>query len=93
MLREVARAVLQYTFAALLALLSTQAVVPSARGTAAIEIVCWAEAEQQTPRKTQRISPEVQVRQPAPAYASRTKPEPDAACLFQRPPPSLSLLS
>ena len=50
-LKEMARAVAQYVFAALLALLSTQAAVPSVRVVSAIEIVCCAEAEQQAPAK------------------------------------------
>jgi hypothetical protein len=84
---------MKYAFAALLALLSTQAVVPSLRVAAAIEVVCCKEIEQQTPREAQRIGTEAQVPQNAPAYASRTKPEPDTAALFQRPPPLSFLFS
>jgi hypothetical protein len=88
-----ARAAAKYVFAALLALLSTQAGVPSLRVVTAIEIVCSTEAEQQAPREARRIRAEVQVRQPAATYVSRTRPEPDAALLFQRPPPASSLCS
>ena len=88
-----ARAVTKYAFAALLALLSTQAVVQSVRIVTAIEIVCSTEAEQQTPREARRIRADIQAGQPAPTYVSRTRPEPDAAVLFQRPPPTLSLFS
>ena len=88
-----ARAVAKYAFAALLALLSTQAVVQSVRIVTAIEIVCSTEAEQQTPREARRIRADIQAGQPAPTYVSRTRPEPDAAVLFQRPPPTSSLSS
>jgi hypothetical protein len=88
-----ARAVVKHVFAALLALLSTQAAVPSVRLAAAIEIVCCAEAEQQTPRKVWRPRSDVQAREPAPAYVSLAQPEPDIAVLFQRPPPTPSLFS
>ena len=87
-----ARAVLKYAFAALLALLTTQAVVPVARAAAAIEFVYTTEAEQQDLQGTrpgqQDPAPHIE-----PAYISRTRPEPDAADLFQRPPPAGSLFS
>jgi hypothetical protein len=82
---------MEHVFAALLALLSAQAAVPSVRVVAAI--VCCTEAEQQTPREARRARAEVQVREPAPAYVSLAKPEPDTAVLFQRPPPALSLFA
>jgi hypothetical protein len=88
-----ARAAAKYAFAALLALLSTQAAVPSLRVVTAIEIVCRTEAEQQTPREARHVRADLQAPPPAPPYLSRTKPEPDAAVLFQRPPPSTSLIS
>jgi hypothetical protein len=88
-----ARAVAKYVFAALLALLATQAAVPSVRVAAAIEIVCRSEAEQQTPRKGPSIRANIQVREPALTYLARTRPEPDATVLFQRPPPAPSLFS
>ena len=82
---------MKYAFAALLALLSTQAGVPSVRVVSAIEIVCCWEAEQQTPREARRIRADIQARQPALAYVSRTRHTPDIAVLFQRPPPTPSL--
>jgi hypothetical protein len=88
-----ARAVMKYAFAALLALLSTQALLPSFRVAAAIEIVCSKEAEKRTPRETRSIQADAKVRQDAPAYVSRTRPAPDTAALFQRPPPLSSLFS
>jgi len=88
-----ARAVAKYVFAALLALLSTQAAVPSLRVVGAAEIVWCAKAEQQVPREARRIRPQIPVGRPAPAYTSRTKPEPAGAGLFQRPPPTLFLFS
>jgi hypothetical protein len=75
-------------FVALLALLSAQAGVPSARVVTAIEMVCANEAKEQTPQETRRSGAGVRVLQSAPAYASRIRPEPDTAALFQRPPPS-----
>jgi len=88
-----ARAVVKHVFAALLALLSAQAAVPSVRFAAAIENVCCTEAEQQTPREARLTRADVQVPKPAPAYVSLAKPEPDTAVLFQRPPPTPSLFS
>lgn len=83
-----ARALLKYAFVALFALLSTQAVVPSTRVAAAIEIVCSAKTEQEMARETRAIAPPAPVGPPAPFYVSRTRPQPEAAPLFQRPPPS-----
>jgi hypothetical protein len=84
-------------FAALLAVLSAQAVVPSVRVVAAIEIVCGANlehrTEKQTPREARLIRADSRVRRNAPAYVSRIRPEPDTAALFQRPPPSTSFFS
>ena len=88
-----ARAAAKYIFAALLALVSTQAVMPSVRVVAAAEIVWCAEAEQQTPREARHIRVNIQAGRPAPAYVSRARPEPAAAVLFQRPPPETSLFS
>jgi len=84
-------------FAALLALFSAQAVVPSVGAAAAIEIVCGARLEHRTehriPLEEPRIRAGVQIPQGAPAYVSRIRPEPDSAALFQRPPPLSSLFS
>ena len=88
-----ARSALQYVFAALLALLSTRAVVPSVRIAVTIEIVCRSEAEQQIPLEAPCIWADEPVLQSVLTYVSRTKPEPDAAVLFQRPPPLTFLFS
>ena len=50
-----ARAAAKYVFAALLALLSTQAGVPSLRVVTAFEIVFSTDAEEQCPREARRI--------------------------------------
>jgi hypothetical protein len=88
-----ARLALQYVFAVLLALLSTQAVVPSVRVAATIERICRSEVEQQIPLETRRIPADMPLPQPALTYVSRIRPEPYAAVLFQRPPPQTSLFS
>jgi hypothetical protein len=88
-----ARAAARYAFAALLALLSTQVVAPSVRVLPIIEFVCRTEARQQIAQKARCIRKDTQVRQPATAYVSRSRPEPDAVILFQRPPPASSLFS
>src|ERR1700679_792485 len=53
-----ARAVTKCVFAALLALLSTQAVTPSMRVAAAIEVVRCSHTVQEAPRKARRIRTE-----------------------------------
>ena len=90
--RGMARAVAKYVFAALLALLSTQA-APSLRVVGAAEIVWCAEVEQQAPREDRGIRTDSRATQPAPVYVSRTRTEPDAAVLYQRPPPTPLLFS
>lgn len=93
MLTKMARAALQYGFAALLALLSVQATVPSAHFAGTIEIICRSEAQQPLPSKARRVRVDAPDRQSARSYASRTRPEPSAAVLFQRPPPIPSFFS
>lgn len=88
-----ARLALQYVFAALLALLFTQAVVPSVRVRTTIEIVCRSEEEQRIALETRRIPADKPIPQPVLTYVSRIRPEPYAAILFQRPPPQTSLFS
>jgi hypothetical protein len=88
-----ARAVVKYAFAALLALLSTQAGVPSFNVVLSFEIVCTAEAEQQAPREVRRVRPARPAPQATSEYASRTRPEPETPVLFQRPPPTRSLFA
>jgi hypothetical protein len=91
------RAVLKCAFAALLALLSAQAVVPSVRVAASIEIVRGASLEcktkKQIPLEQPGIQTDASARQETPEYVSRIRPEPDATALFQRPPPRSSLFS
>jgi len=96
-----ARAAVRLVFAAMLALLSTQAAVPSfssARVGAAVETV-WrmrgvqAEAEQRAPQAIRRVGVVVRVRQSAPAYRSLVAPEPDTVLFFQLPPPASSSVS
>jgi hypothetical protein len=86
---------MKYAFAALLALLSTQAVAPTVRVAAAIEMACGANlehrTEKQSPCEARRVGADAQVLQSTPAYVSRAIPAPDTAALFQRPPP-LSLV-
>jgi len=84
---------MKYAFAALLALLSTQAVAPPVRVAPAIESVWHRQTEQQVLREGRRTRTDLPVQLAAPAYVSRTRPEPDTAALFQRPPPLLSLFS
>jgi len=89
-----ARAVAQYVFAALLGLLSAQTAVPSKHLVSLVsktEIVWCAETEQQTVELVRPIHGDGRVRQPIVTYVSRITPQPDAAILFQRPPPATSL--
>ena len=89
-----ARAAARYVFVALLALLATHGVVPSVRLQSVAEIVWCSRSEQHAarelpsnvrhPRRADRVRR---------AYQSRTRPEPDASVLFQRPPPHSFLLS
>lgn len=88
-----ARTVLKYVFAALLALLCTQAVAPTPRIGAGIEIVCSIGTEQQALQDAVRHRRELQVRRVLSWYASRTQPEPTTVALFQRPPPAVPLFS
>lgn len=82
-----ARAVAHYVVAALLALLSTQAAVPSVRLKPAGEIIWCSESERQTfIERVTRDGRERRVVRESP-YESRILPPPDSAALFQRPPP------
>ena len=82
-----ARVIVKCVFAALLALVSAQAVVPSTRTLAPIEAVCGALRKQSIPSESTRTQRDARVQQPAPAYSSRTTPVPDIAVLLPRPPP------
>ena len=86
-----AQAVVKYTFAVLLALLSSQAVMPPARNTAPVEFVCLPAAAQQISQQLPRLPLAVQAQQPSLTYSSTTRPAPDLVALLQRPPPSFSL--
>jgi hypothetical protein len=88
-----ARTLSKYLFAALLALLSTQASVPSACLASVVEIVCYSQAEQKAPQTVRPTRAHHPAPGPAPLYASHIKLEPPAAILFQRPPPGLFLFS
>jgi hypothetical protein len=92
-LEHMARAVTKYVFAALLAVLSTQAVVPSVRVAPAIEIVCSTRAKQRIPQNTRNLAIARHTRPPVPAYISCARPEPSAPILIQRPPPPPSVFA
>jgi hypothetical protein len=88
-----ARAVAQYVFVALLALFSAQTAVPSAHLVSPPKIVWCAETEQQATEQVRPIHVAPRVRQLIFTYVSRIGPQPDAAVLFQRPPPATSLFA
>jgi hypothetical protein len=87
------RAVAQFVFAALLALLSAQTAVPPRHLVSQAEIVWCAETEQQAAEQVRPIPIDQRVRRPILTYVSRICPQPDAAFLFQRPPPSASVFA
>jgi hypothetical protein len=85
-------------FAAMLALLSTQAPTLSVRFIAAFEMVCrtraaQTDAEQQAPRDIPRVGADPRGRLCAPVYVSFAGPEPDTVLFFQLPPPASSFVS
>lgn len=88
-LKPMARAVVKYAFAALLALLSTQALVPSERLVATIGVLCAIPLEDKTetenPRDARRIQVGPQVLQRARVYVSWIGSESDIDVLFRRP--------
>jgi hypothetical protein len=86
-----ARAVAQYVFAALLALLTAQTAVPSRHLVSSAEIVWCAETEQQAAEQIRPIHFDGRAPLPIVTYVSRIIPQPDAPVLFQRPPPATSL--
>jgi len=86
-----ARAAAQYVFTALLALLSAQTALSSRHLVSPAEVVWCAETEQQAAEQVGPSHVERRARQPIAAYVSRISPQPDAAALFQRPPPATSL--
>lgn len=88
-LKPMARAVAQYVFAALLALLA-QTAVPSRHVTSPAQIVWCAQAEQRTAEQV-RPARFVCREQSIVEYTSCITAPPDTAALFQRPPPATSL--
>lgn len=89
-----ARAAARYVFAALLALLATHGALPSARLQATAEVVWCSRVEQQASRELPtRVRHARRAVVDHAIYESRTRPEPDAAVLFQRPPPTPFFLS
>jgi len=89
----VARAVAQYVFAALLALLSAHAAVPSRHLESPEQIVWCAETEQHAAEPASAIRVERREQPAIVEYTSRITAPPDAAALFQRPPPANSLFA
>ena len=87
-----ARAVAQFTFAVLLALLSMHGIVPSPCVAAPSVIVSSVAAKRNVAGE---IRPAFRVRrvQALASYVSRNRPEPDGAALFQRPPPAFTSFS
>jgi len=88
-----ARAAAQYVFAALLALLSAQTAAPSHRVTSPEQIVWCAETEQQVAEQLRPDRPERCAAVASIEYTSHVGVPPDAAVLFQRPPPASSLIA
>jgi hypothetical protein len=86
-----ARSVAQYVFAALLALLSAQAAMPSAHVVATGIAWCAESDQEKTSDEVQPIRAARRDPRPISSYRSRTKPEPEFAALFQRPPPAVFL--
>ncbi len=88
-----AQAVVKYVFAALLALVSTQPFVSSARLQAVAEIAWSAAAERQATQDSTGVHRQRHPLPAAPKYVSRLRPEPDSTAHFQRPPPNSSLFA
>jgi hypothetical protein len=88
-----AQAVAKCLFAALLAMLSAQAVVPRTRVSTHIEAVGRTETQQQLPRAVTSARSKLRLQSPTPAYTSRAQAAPDIAILFQRPPPASFLVA
>jgi hypothetical protein len=94
-LKLMARTALRLVFAATLALLATQASVPSLRVVAAFEIVWLAQSEvrQRAPRNIQRAARTTPNRPEPAAYASFAGTEPDVVLVYQLPPPHFCFAS
>jgi hypothetical protein len=81
-----ARTAIRLVVAAMLALLSSQAAVPSFSAVAAFEVVCRTQAEQKTPR-VRPVGPALRNRPAQPEYVSFVGCETDRILLYQLPPP------
>jgi len=90
-----ARTAVRLVFAAMLALLATQAPMPSVRVVAAFEIVWLAQSEvrQRAPRKIQRTARTTPDRREPQTYVSLVAAEPDVVLIYQLPPPISSFAS
>jgi hypothetical protein len=87
------RAVAQYVFAALLALLSVQTALPSRHVASPAQIAWCDEAEQRTVEQIRPTPGNQSIERPVLSYVSRINPQPNAPFLFQRPPPFTSLFA
>jgi hypothetical protein len=90
-----ARTAVRLVFAAMLALLATQAPMPSVRVVAAFEVVWLAQSEvrQRAPRKIQRAARTTPDRTEPQAYVSLVASERDVILIYQLPPPVSSFAS
>lgn len=94
-----ARSAVRLVFAAMLALLATQAPVPSVRVVAAFEIVWLAQSlaqsdvRQRAPRSIRRTARTTRERRQPQAYVSLVDSEPDVVLVYQLPPPVPSFAS
>jgi hypothetical protein len=86
---------MRLVFAAMLALLATQASTPSVRVIAAFEVLWIAQSEvrQRTPRTPRRTARPAPNRQERTEYVSFAASEPDVVLVYQLPPPVSSLAS
>jgi hypothetical protein len=84
-----AKSAVRLVFAAMLALLVTQAPTPSVRVVAAFEIVWLAQSEvrQRAPRKIPRPARTSPDRREPQAYVSLEASAPDVVLIYQLPPP------
>ena len=86
---------MKLVFAAMLALLATQASMPSVRVVAAFEVVWLVQSEvrQRAPRKIQRTARTAPVRREPQAYVSLVASGPDLVLIYRLPPPVSSFAS
>ena len=88
-----ARAIVQYIFVALLAVVSAHEVVPSTRVVTPAVIVCRAGEKQPIHSEIRTVQPDRRRQPLPPLYVSRTRSGPVATDLFQRPPPASPFFS